>query len=176
VYGIVKQSDGHIWVYSEPGQGTTFKIYLPRAEPSAKAEDAGARDHPLNAGGEGETILLVEDEPDLREVVRETLETFGYTLLEAGHGAAGLAIAESHPGPIHLLLTDVIMPAMNGAELARRLRAIRPEADVVFISGYTDDAITQHGVLEPGVAFLQKPFSPTQLVRRVREVLNARHA
>jgi len=176
VYGIVKQSDGHIWVYSEPGHGTTFKIYLPRAGEMGRTEEAAVARDPQHPEGGRETILLVEDEPDLREVVREALETFGYNLLEAGHGAEGLQIAEGHAGPIHLLLTDVIMPAMNGAELARRLRDIRPEVDVVFISGYTDDAITQHGVLEPGVAFLQKPFSPTQLVRRVREVLNARRA
>jgi len=135
-----------------------------------------ARSATNSAGHPGgdETILLVEDEEDLREVVRESLQVFGFTLLEARHGGEAVLIAERHPGPIHLLVTDVIMPTMNGAELARRLAPLRPEMDVLYVSGYTDEAIVHHGVLEPGTAFLQKPFSPEQIVRKVREVLDAR--
>ena len=172
VYGIVKQSGGNIWVYSEPGGGTTFKIYLPVAEGEEEREGAPAL--AASPRGGDETILLVEDEEDLREVVRESLQVFGFTLLEARHGGEALLIAERHPGPIHLLVTDVIMPTMNGAELARRLAPLRPEMDVLYVSGYTDEAIVHHGVLEPGTAFLQKPFSPEQIVRKVREVLDAR--
>jgi PAS domain S-box-containing protein len=169
VYGIVKQSGGSIWVYSEVGAGTAFKVYLPRLD--GVTEPAVQRARPARAEGGSETILLVEDEEELREVARETLEVFGYVVLEAGNGADALRMAERHPGPIHLLLTDVVMPAMNGAELVRRLMPTRPEMAVLFVSGYTDDAIVHHGVLEPGTAFLEKPFSPDQLVRRVREVL-----
>ena len=172
VYGIVKQSGGNIWVYSELGRGTTFKLYLPVAEGAGEGEPA--EPPPERPVGGSETILVVEDEESLREVVRESLQVFGYTLLEARHGGEALLIAERHAGPIHLLLTDVVMPTMNGAELARRLAPLRPEMDVLYVSGYTDEAIVHHGVLEPGMAFLQKPFSPDQIVRKVREVLDAR--
>ena len=172
VYGIVKQSGGNIWVYSEPGRGTSFKIYLPVTAEAAESEPADLR-RERPAGGK-ETILLVEDEESLRDVVRESLQAFGYTLLEARHGGEALLIAESHAGPIHLLLTDVIMPTMNGAELARQLTLLRPDMNVLFVSGYTDEAIVHHGVLGPGTAFLQKPFSPDQVVRKVREVLDSR--
>ncbi|HYR37775.1 MAG TPA: response regulator [Methylomirabilota bacterium] len=116
----------------------------------------------------------MEDEDELRAVVLETLQMYGYTVLEAGHGGEAMLIAERYSGPIHLLLTDVVMPTMSGADLARRLAAVRLEMKVLFVSGYTDDAIVHHGVLEPGTAFLEKPFNPEQLVRRVREVLSGR--
>jgi CheY-like chemotaxis protein len=168
----VKQSGGSIWVYSELGRGTTFKIYLPVTAAAAESEPVELRRERPTGGSE--TILLVEDEESLRDVVRESLQAFGYTLLEARHGGEALLIAESHAGPIHLLLTDVIMPTMNGAELARQLTLLRPDMNVLFVSGYTDEAIVHHGVLGPGTAFLQKPFSPDQVVRKVREVLDSR--
>jgi PAS domain S-box-containing protein len=176
VYGIVKQSGGHIVAQSEPGRGTTFRIYLPRVEeveapPEAEPIAIPRRD----ADGGTETILLVEDEEDLRGVIKETLEAFGYTLLEARHGGEALRIAERHAGPIDLLVTDVIMPVMNGAELAQRLRPLRPGMGVMFMSGYSsDEAAAQHDGVDASAAYLEKPFSPFQLVRRVREVLNAR--
>jgi two-component system, cell cycle sensor histidine kinase and response regulator CckA len=170
VYGIVKQSDGFIWVYSEPGQGTTFKIYLPRAEGGAvpvAEPDAG----PLPKGTE--TVLLVEDAAGVRAITRELLTRAGYTVLEAPDGATGIAIASRHPGPIHLLLTDVVMPGMNGREVAERLVQARPEIRVAFMSGYTDDAVTRAGVLHGGVHYLSKPFTPHSLVRKVREALDS---
>jgi PAS domain S-box-containing protein len=172
VYGIVQQSDGGISVHSAAGRGTTFRIYLPRVEESV--EIAPTPEAPMRAGGGTETVLLVEDEDELRAVVLETLQLYGYTVLEAGHGGEAMLMAERYPGPIHLLLTDVVMPTMSGADLARRLAAVRLEMKVLFVSGYTDDAIVHHGVLEPGTAFLEKPFNPEQLVRRVREVLSGR--
>jgi CheY-like chemotaxis protein len=172
VYGIVQQSDGGISVHSADGRGTTFRIYLPRVEESV--EIAPTPEAPMRAGGGTETVLLVEDEDELRAVVLETLQLYGYTVLEAGHGGEAMLMAERYPGPIHLLLTDVVMPTMSGADLARRLAAVRLEMKVLFVSGYTDDAIVHHGVLEPGTAFLEKPFNPEQLVRRVREVLSGR--
>ena len=172
VYGIVQQSDGGISVHSAPGAGTTFKIYLPRIEESV--EIAPSPEPRQRAGGGTETVLLVEDEDELRAVVLETLQMYGYTVLEAGHGGEAMLIAERYSGPIDLLLTDVVMPTMSGADLARRLAAVRLEMKVLFVSGYTDDAIVHHGVLEPGTAFLEKPFNPEQLVRRVREVLSGR--
>jgi PAS domain S-box-containing protein len=175
VYGIVKQSGGHILARSEPGRGTTFTIYLPRVtDVDAPLEAEPIAMSRRDAEGGTETILLVEDEEDLRAVIRESLEAFGYTLLEARHGGEGLRTAESHAGPIDLLLTDVVMPVMNGGELALRLRPLRPEMGVMFMSGYSDDAVARPDVIETGVAYLEKPFSPFQLVRRVREVLNAR--
>jgi len=172
VYGIVQQSDGGISVHSAPGAGTTFKIYLPRIEEGV--EIVPSPELHQRAGGGTETVLLVEDEDELRAVVRETLQMYGYTVLEAGHGGEAMLIAERYSGPIHLLLTDVVMPTMSGADLARRLAAVRLEMKILFVSGYTDDAIVHHGVLEPGTAFLEKPFNPEQLVRRVREVLSGR--
>jgi CheY-like chemotaxis protein len=170
VYGIIKQSGGFIWVYSELGHGTTFKIYLPRVQESADvAKVAAAR--PRAARG-SETVLLAEDEAPVRAVARQVLERHGYTVLEAPSAEAALDIATRYSGAIHLLLTDVIMPGLSGRELATRLADLRPEARVIFMSGYTDDAVTRHGVLEPGLAYLQKPFTPDTLGRKVREVLD----
>jgi PAS domain S-box-containing protein len=170
VYGIVKQSGGFIWVYSERGAGTTFKIYLPRVEESV----AAAEPPPSSASLSGtETVLLAEDGPMVRASTRSILERHGYTVLEAPNGTAALELAASHAGPLDLLLTDVIMPGMGGGELARRVQARRSETRVLYISGYTDDAVVRHGVLERGDAYLEKPFTSERLLRRVRQVLDA---
>ncbi len=171
VYGIVKQSGGWIWVYSEPGQGTTFKIYLPcvtEAVPPAAVTPAP----PASVRG-SETILLVEDDEMIRNLVPKVLKANGYRVLVAANGRDAERMAGQHEGPIHLLMTDVVMPGMNGREVAERLAAARAGLRVLYLSGYTDDAIVHHGVLEPGVAFLQKPFTPAVLGRKVREVLDS---
>jgi CheY-like chemotaxis protein len=171
VYGIVKQSGGYVWVYSEPGQGTTFKIYLPRVEEEADALHRRVDVGDLQRGKE--TVLLVEDEAPVRGLAVRVLRNQGYRVLEAANGQEALSVAREHAGEkIHLLLTDVVMPQMGGTELADRLKALRPEIKVVFTSGYTDEAIVRHGVLEPGTDFLQKPFSPASLAQKVREVLD----
>src|SRR5438094_7153667 len=171
VYGTVKQSGGFIWVYSEPGHGATFKIYLPRVD--APVESA-APPAPVERPPRGsETVLLAEDEPAVRAIARQALERQGYTVLAAPSGADALALAAQHGATIHLLLTDVVMPGMSGRDLADRLTAQRPGIRVLYISGYTDNAIVRHGMLEPGLAYLQKPFRPDALVRKVREVLDA---
>jgi PAS domain S-box-containing protein len=173
VYGIIKQSSGYIWAYSEPGRGTAFKIYLPRVL-QGEPEHASAGRGPTGlAPGGAETILLAEDEGLVRELVIEILMQGGYTVLPARDGAEALRISEKHRGPIHLLITDVVMPRMNGRELARRMLSSRPEVKVIYISGYTENAIIHHGVLDPGMHFVQKPFRPSDLVRKVREVLDA---
>jgi signal transduction histidine kinase/ActR/RegA family two-component response regulator len=172
VYGIVKQSGGYVWVYSEPGQGTTFKIYLPRVEEEADALHRRVDVGDLQRGKE--TVLLVEDEAPVRGLAVRVLRNQGYRVLEAANGQEALSVAGEHAGEkIHLLLTDVVMPQMGGKELTDRLKALRPEIKVVFTSGYTDNAIVRHGVLEPGTDFLQKPFSPAALAQKVREVLDA---
>jgi len=169
VYGIVKQSGGFIWVYSELGRGTTFKIYLPRVDAAAEGVAATTRsDLPRGT----ETVLLVEDAAAVRAVTRHVLERQGYAVLEASHGAAALELAANHAGPIHLLLTDVIMPGLSGRQVADRLTALRPDTQVLYASGYTDDAVVRHGVLESGIAYLQKPFTTESLARKVREVLD----
>jgi len=169
VYGIIKQSEGYIAVYSEPGHGTTFKIYLPRTDQAAEAVSVGRR-ATLPRGSE--TVLLVEDEDGVRGLARLILETCGYSVIEAASGPAALAAAEVHAAPIHLVLTDVIMPGMNGKDLAQRMAGIRPSTRILFMSGYTGDTIVRHGVLEPGIAFLQKPFTPSDLAHKIREVLD----
>ncbi len=171
VYGIVKQSGGFIWVYSEPGLGTTFKIYLPRVDAPARASGATAR--PRESFRGTETVLLVEDATAVRSVTHQALHRQGYTVLDAASGAEALKIAASHEGPIHLLLTDVVMPGLSGRQLSDRLTQIRPETRVLYTSGYTNDAIVRHGVLESGIGYLQKPFTMDALARKVREVLDA---
>src|SRR6266571_2591092 len=175
VYGIVKQSEGYITAYSEPGHGTTFKIYLPRAAaPGAASPTPPAPPAPqgkATAGG-SETILVVEDEEAVRSLSRRALEASGYTVLAAADGPDAVRRLERYGGPIHLVLTDVIMPGMNGRELAQRLVQRRPGLRVLYMSGYPGDAIVHRGALEPGTAFLQKPFMPEDLARKVREVLD----
>ncbi len=170
VFGIVKQNRGHIWVYSEQGQGTTFKIYLPRV---ADGTPVLSRPPLQPAAARGtETLLLVEDEPQVLELTRDILLDQGYQVLTAGDGIEALRVAEAHEGPIHLLMTDVVMPRLGGKVLADQLRSTRPEMRVLFTSGYTDDAIVYHGVLDEGVHFLSKPFEPEALARKVRDVLD----
>jgi CheY-like chemotaxis protein len=171
VYGIVKQSEGSIYVYSEPGRGTTFKIYFPRIEEVTESIEPGAKITKSSQGSE--TILLVEDEEMVRRLARTILQDNGYNVLEASNGEEALRIAQEHGAKqIHLMLTDVVMPRMSGRELADCLESVRPEMKVLYISGYTDDAIIRHGVLEQGMAFIQKPFTPDALVRKVRNVLD----
>ncbi len=170
VYGIVKQSGGYIWAYSEPGRGATFKIYLPPV--AARAEAVRSPVAPSAATHGSETVLVVEDEEAVRRLSCRVLESHGYTVLAAGRGDQALHVASRHTGPIQLLVTDVVMPGMSGRELAKRLSSLRPATKVLYLSGYTDDAIVRHGVLEPGVSFLQKPFTPAALARKVREVLD----
>ena len=169
VYGIVKQSSGYISVYSEPGRGTTFKIYLPRAQDGAPA--APVSESRAHEGGT-ETILLVEDETDVRALAREFLGSRGYRVLEAQDGREALRISSSHAGEIDLLVTDVVMPGMSGRELAEQLAELRPQMKVLYVSGYTAEAIGHHGILDPGTEFLQKPFSREALARKLREVLD----
>jgi len=171
VYGIVKQSGGNIWVYSEPAQGTTFKIYLPRVDEPAEELRKKIEGAELPRGSE--TILLVEDDEKVRELAVKILEMQGYEVLEAGSGSEALRICQEFKKPIHLILTDVVMPEMSGRQLAERLREVCEGFKVLYMSGYTDNAIVHHGVLEKGVDFIQKPFTMDGLARKVREVLDS---
>jgi len=168
VYGIIKQSGGYVFAQSEVGSGTTFRIYLPRVEDSAEPCSVPASQA---AGGGSETVLLVEDEESVRQLVRETLQSKGYKVLEAENGEAALRIASAHLGSIDMLITDVVMPGMSGRELSKKLDEARPKTKVLYLSGYTEDAIMQQGVFEAGTAFLQKPFTLQMLSRKVRDVL-----
>ena len=169
VYAIVTQAGGFIWVYSELGHGTSFKIYLPRVDAVATTAAVARIDLPRGT----ETVLLVEDAAAVRAVARQVLQRQGYRVLEASEGEDALRLAARHQGTIDLVVTDVVMPRVGGRELAERLLVVRPETRVLYMSGYTDDSVVRHGILEGGVAYLQKPFSPEGLVRKVREVLDA---
>jgi two-component system cell cycle sensor histidine kinase/response regulator CckA len=170
VYGIVKQSGGHITVYSEPGRGSTFKVYLPRTGLEAGRPEAADGKDALRRGTE--TVLVVEDEDQVRDLASRILRRQGYRVLEAANGGEAILVCEQHQGPIHLTLTDVIMPRMSGQDLAERIRSLRPEAKFLFMSGYTDEAIARHGVLDEGVNFIGKPFSAVKLAAKVREILD----
>lgn len=169
VYGVVKQSGGFIYVYSEVGHGTTFKIYLPQV---AAVVERDAEKPEIAAPRGSETILLVEDEESVRELVRDYLAGTGYHVLEANDGVQAIEVAEAHKGPIHILVTDVVMPRLSGRELASRIATQRAKIKLLFISGYTDDSIFRHGVLEGGVAYLQKPFNLKAIAQKIREVLD----
>jgi signal transduction histidine kinase/ActR/RegA family two-component response regulator len=170
VYGIVKQSGGHIWVYSEPGRGTTFKVYFPRVQ--GTTEHVAAPQAPAALARGSETVLLVEDEDAVRTLVRAVMSGAGYTVMECRDAEEAEFMTRSFGGPIHLLITDVVMPGRSGRELAEQLAPLRPAMRVLYMSGYTDNAIVHHGVIDSGVAFLEKPFTPQQLLRRMREVLD----
>jgi CheY-like chemotaxis protein len=169
VFGIVQQSGGCIHVYSEPGQGTTFKIYFPSVQ---EAETARAPSAEKAARRGSETILLVEDEAGVRGLAQRCLELHNYRVLPASDGRDALEVLKHHGGPLDLLLSDVVMPQQSGPELAEALSVRFPQMKVLFMSGYTDDAVVRHGLLAAEVAFIQKPFSPTALAQKVREVLD----
>jgi len=172
VYGIVQQNDGTIAVESALGKGTVFRIFLPRTLREPTPARTASPDAPILPAG-AETILLVEDEELVRELGRNMLRLSGYTVIEARHAGEALVVAERHSGPIHLLLTDVVMPDMNGRELAERLTAQRPDTKVLYVSGHTVDAVLSRGVEAGEMAFLQKPFRADTLLRKVREVLDS---
>jgi two-component system cell cycle sensor histidine kinase/response regulator CckA len=170
VYGIVKQSNGFIWVYSEPNQGTTFKVYLPRCESEVPGEVADAAMQ-MNLIG-NETVLVVEDEIDVRQLVCETLEMMNYKVIEASNGPEALEVMRNEQNKIQLVLTDVVMPQMSGKEMADKIKKLKPDMEVLYMSGYTENAIVHKGVLEAGTNFIQKPFTPAALIKKVREVLD----
>ena len=170
VYGIVRQCGGSIDIYTEPGHGTTFRVYLPRVLDEA-SEERVQEQEPV---GGHETVLVVEDEDGVRKMVHTALERSGYQVLVASSGPEALGIAAAHEGPIDLLITDMIMPRMNGGELAKRFEELRPTMALLFISGYAGNTLQSTGNLESQAAFLQKPFAPAALLSRVRELLDAR--
>jgi len=171
VYGIVKQAGGFVWVYSEVGRGTTFKIYLPQVDEPASATEL--QEAPMPARG-WETILLVEDEASLRALAREILEKHGYRVIEAASAEHAIEIAQGLAEPIQLLVTDIVLPGMNGRALAEAMLTARPELRVLYMSGYTDDVIARRGVLESGTLLLEKPFTARALLERVRTALRER--
>jgi two-component system cell cycle sensor histidine kinase/response regulator CckA len=170
VYGIVKQSGGNIWVYSEVGRGSTFKVYLPRVDGAGEGEETIASSSVPQGT---ELILLVEDEEQVREILRHILEGQGYQVLSASNGEEALSISQDLERDIKLMITDVVMPQMSGRELAERMQALRPNLPVLFMSGYTDDAIVRHGLLDAKLNFIQKPFDADAAARKVREVLDS---
>ncbi|MBA3684676.1 MAG: response regulator, partial [Planctomycetes bacterium] len=175
VYGIVKQSGGNIWFTSAPGQGTVFKVYFPRVEISDESTGTAAEEPTATRlGNASETILLVEDEVDVRELIAEMLGNEGYQVLVSGNGREALALLGGNPQRIDLVLTDVVMPLMNGPELSEKLQDIRPGMRVLFMSGYMDKVMVKHGVGDPDFLFLEKPFTSAVLLRKVREALDAR--
>ncbi len=170
VYGIVKQSGGNIWIYSEAGQGSTFKVFLPRVdEAGGDEEEAISRSLPLGT----EMVLLVEDEEQVRVILQQILEGQGYQVLSASNGDEAISISQNLEWDIKLLITDVVMPQMSGRELAERILEVRPKLPVLFMSGYTDDAIVRHGLLDEKLNFIQKPFDSASVARKVREVLDS---
>jgi CheY-like chemotaxis protein len=169
VYGIVKQNDGFIDVYSEPGQGSVFKIYFPSHQGSTKGEKYGSAEEIHKTGHEN--ILLVEDEPAMLNMTRQVLESQGYTVLTANTPGEAIALTEEKAGKLDLLLTDVVLPEMNGLDLAKEITARYPEIKCLFSSGYTSDVVVHHGVLDEGVHFIEKPYSLTDLYKKIREVL-----
>ena len=169
VYGVVKQHGGHTYVYSEPGKGTTFKIYMPVAETTLAQEKKSIKTAKDQKGSE--TILLVEDDEQVRHLARAILKRKGYSVLAAKNGAEALILLASHDGPVHLLLTDVVMPDMNGRELFRQATETHPNLKVLYMSGYTTNVIVHRGVLDEGVQFIQKPFTVEGLAAKAREVL-----
>ena len=170
VYGIVRQSEAYIWVYSEVGKGTSFKIYLPRVDVAPETSDVAEAKQPARGGQE--TILLVEDEDIVRDLAREVLQYYGYTVITAENGEEGLRVCREFAGQVDMVLTDVVMPRMSGRELAEQLAVERPGTRVLYMSGFTDDAIVRHGLLEEDIAFIQKPFTPESLATKIRELLD----
>jgi CheY-like chemotaxis protein len=170
VYGIVKQSSGNIWVYSEPGKGTTLKIYLPRVDEPAEELEEKVEGEEFPRGSE--TILIVEDDEAVRNLAVRILKGQGFTVLDGSYGDEALNVCRKHKGSIHLLVTDVVMPGMSGRELAKRLESFHPEMKVLYMSGYTENAIVHHGILIEGINYIQKPFTVEGLVRKVRETLD----
>ena len=170
VYGIVKQSGGSIWVYSEPNQGSTFKIYLPTL-PETREPDTG-QEPPEKLAKGSETVLIVEDESAVRSFTRMVLQRSGYQVIEAANGEEALSLSRGHPGEIQLLVTDMVMPGMGGRQVAEALEGQRPAMRVLYLSGYTENAIAQRGTLGAELPFLQKPFTMEALLRKVRQVLD----
>jgi two-component system cell cycle sensor histidine kinase/response regulator CckA len=170
VYGIVKQNGGYIWVESEPGRGSEFQIFLPLATDAVDAESAPTGRPKAPRGSE--TLLVVEDDDDVRRLLKDELQQYGYTVLDASNGGEALLFCERYPGTIHALITDIVMPHMDGYEVAERLRAVRPDLRTLFISGYSDQAAARQRRDGPGEMFLAKPFTPAALADHVREVLS----
>jgi signal transduction histidine kinase/CheY-like chemotaxis protein len=172
VYGIVKQSGGNVWVYSEPNQGATFKIYLPVDESDRPVQDHAQPTRREWSRGT-ETVLLVEDAPMIRRLAQQVMTKAGYTVFEAADGNQAIAQVDAHAGPIDIVVTDLIMPGLSGVDLAQRLTVLRAGARVLYMSGYTDNAIVRNGLLADGAPFLQKPFTPEELLKKLRDVLDA---
>ncbi len=173
VYGIVRQMNGHITCYSEVDMGTRFSVYLPAAAGLAPVENGAGAPDPVTCRG-AETVLLVEDDAEVRQLIHRALTSYGYQVLEAITGQHAVELAREHEGPIHLLVTDVIMPKISGADLAGLIKPVHPETRVLYVSGYTNDAIIRHGIMTANVNFLQKPFTPAGLASKVRHVLDSR--